>query len=61
MEDKPKITAFQYEALLERNRELYSKPPMLSEEIAFPSEKQPEYKMRQLAKPKELVSEQPSQ
>lgn len=61
VEDKPKITAFQYEELLERNRELYSEPPLLPEEIAFPEQKKPEYKAQQPAKTKEPVPEKQSQ
>lgn len=59
VEEKPKITAFQYEEILERNRELYSEPPLLPEEIAFPNEKKPEYRAPQPAKPKEPAPEQP--
>lgn len=36
VENQPRITAFQYEALIERNRELYSEPPLIPEAIAFP-------------------------
>ncbi len=61
VEDKPKITAFQYEELLDRNRELYSEPPLLPEEIAFPEQSKPEYKGLQPAKPKETTPEKPSQ
>lgn len=61
VEDKPKITAFQYEELLDRNRELYSEPPLLPEEIAFPEQNKPEYKGQQPAKPKEPAPEKPSQ
>lgn len=39
VENQPRITAFQYEALIERNRELYSEPPLIPEEIAFPESK----------------------
>lgn len=57
VEEKPKITAFQYEKILERNRELYSEPPLLPEEIAFTDQKKPEYKAPQPTKPKEPVPE----
>ena len=52
VEDNPKITAFQYEELLERNRELYSEPPMLPEEIAFPDTKKRESKVSEPVKAK---------
>jgi len=39
VENQPSITATQYESLLERNRELYSEPPLMPEEIAFPEPK----------------------
>lgn len=59
LENQLKITAAEYAELEERNRELYSEPPMLPEEIAFPTEKKPEYKAPQPAKPKEPAPEQP--
>jgi hypothetical protein len=59
VESQPRITASEYAELQERNRELYSEPPMLPEEIAFPTEKKPEYKAPQPAKPKEPTPEQP--
>jgi len=59
LENQPKITAAEYAELEDRNRELYSEPPLLPEEIAFPTEKKPEYKAPQPVKSKEPVSEQP--
>lgn len=59
VESLPRITASEYAELQERNRELYSEPPMLPEEIAFPAEKKPEYKAPQPPKPKAPLSEEP--
>lgn len=58
VEDKPKITAFQYEELLERNRELYSEPPMLPEEIAFPEQRKRESKVSEPVQPVSTPIEQ---
>lgn len=58
VESLPRITASEYAELQGRNRDLYSEPPLLPEEIAFPAEKKPEYKAPQPPKPKAPLSEQ---
>ncbi len=36
VEERPQIARDEYHALIERNRELYSEPPMLPEDVPFP-------------------------
>jgi len=60
VEERPKITASQYKALLEQNRELYSEPPLLPEQISFPQQKQPTDKAPPPTKQKESIHDKPS-
>lgn len=37
MEERPQIASYDYKNLLDRNRELYSEPPMLPDDMPFPT------------------------
>lgn len=51
VESLPRITASEYAELQGRNRELYSEPPLIPEQIDFPAEKKPESTPAETAKP----------
>lgn len=56
VEGRAQIAPIDYERILERNRELYSEPPMLPEDMPFPEVKEP-FKKATKAKPAALEEE----
>ena len=58
-EDRPKITSSQHTELLERNRELYSEPPVIPEQASFPERKQPKSPPQPTKREEPVSDEQP--
>jgi hypothetical protein len=55
VEGRPQIESYEYEYLIDRNRELYSEPPLLPEDMPFPEAKEP---FRKAAKAKPAAREE---